>query len=159
MKTCVLWINLCHLAGKSCGFCLFLFFEFIPILILSLVLQGAKKVIFTAYHSGKLKLTFTGPNVILTSPKSVLMSRLSSQFFCNLNSSKKFTCLSGKLIIEFTSPMAKSTTPGLSDTTFFARWCYFRLTYRYCNSWYFLLSKWKYVGPVWLPANLAIVSE
>ena len=50
------------------------------------------------------------------------MSRLISQFFCNLNSSKKSTCPSGKLIIEFTSPIAKSTSPGLSDTTFFARW-------------------------------------
>ena len=50
------------------------------------------------------------------------MSRLISQFFCNLNSSKKSTCPSGKLITEFTSPIAKSTSPGLSDTTFFARW-------------------------------------
>ena len=84
-------------------------------------LQGAKKVIFTAFHSGKLKLTFTSPNIISTSPKNVLMSRLISQFFCNLNSSKKFTCPLGKLITKFTSPIAKSTSPGLSDTTFFAR--------------------------------------
>ena len=87
--------------------------------------QHAKKVIFTACHSGKLKLTFTSPNIISTSPKNVLMSRLISQFFCNLNSSKKFTCPSGKLITEFTSSIAKSTSPGLSDTTFFARrWTY-----------------------------------
>ena len=87
--------------------------------------QGAKKVIFTACHLGKLKLTFTSPNIISTSPKNVLMSRLISQFFCNLNSSKKFTCPSGKLITEFTSSIAKSTSPGLSDTTFFAgRWTY-----------------------------------
>ena len=82
--------------------------------------QGAKKVIFTACHSGKLKLTFTSPNIISTSPKNVLMSRLISQFFCNLNSSKNFTCPSGKLKTEFTSPIAKSTSPRLSDTTFFA---------------------------------------
>ena len=31
--------------------------------------QGAKKVIFTACHSGKLKLAFTSPNVISTRPK------------------------------------------------------------------------------------------
>ena len=31
--------------------------------------QGAKKVIFTACHSGKLKLTFTSPNVISTTHK------------------------------------------------------------------------------------------
>ena len=74
--------------------------------------QGAKKVIFTACHSGKLKLTFTSPNVISTSPKNVLISRLISQFFCNLNSSKNFTCLSGKLRTEFTSPIANPLTPG-----------------------------------------------
>ena len=84
--------------------------------------QGAKKVIFTVCHSGKLKLTSASPNIISTSPKNVLISRLISQFFCNLNSSKNFTCPSGKLITEFTSPIAKSTSPGLSDTTFFARW-------------------------------------
>ena len=85
-------------------------------------IQGAKKVIFTACHSGKLNLTFTSPNIISTSPKNVLMSRLISHFFCNLNSSKKFTCPSDKLITQFTSPIAKSTSPGLLDTTFFACW-------------------------------------
>ena len=86
--------------------------------------QGAKKVIFTAWHSGKLKLAFTSPNIISTSPKSVLMRRLISQFFCNLNSSKNFTCPSGKSRTAFTSPIAKSTSPGLPDTTFFARCVY-----------------------------------
>ena len=85
-------------------------------------IQSAKKDIFTACHSGKLKLTFTSPNIISTSPKNVLTSRWISQFYCNLNSSKKFTCPSGKLITEFTSPVAKSTSLGLSNTTFFARW-------------------------------------
>ena len=89
--------------------------------ITSRICRGAKKVIFTACHSGKLKLTFTSPNIISTSPKNVLMSKLISQFFCNLNSSKNFICPLGKLITEFTSPIAKSTSPGLSNTTFFAR--------------------------------------
>ena len=84
-------------------------------------IQGAKKIIFTACHSGKLKLTFTSPNITSASPKNVQMSRLISKFFCNLKSSKNFTCPQGKLITEFTSPMAKSTRPRLSDTTFFAR--------------------------------------
>ena len=35
---------------------------------------------------------------------------------------KMFSHPSGKLSTEFTSPTAKSTSPGLSDTTFFARW-------------------------------------
>ena len=38
--------------------------------------QGAKKIIFTACHSGKLKLAFTSPDVISTSPKNVLTSRI-----------------------------------------------------------------------------------
>ena len=82
--------------------------------------QGAKKVIFTACHLGKLKLTFSIPNIISTSPKNVLMSRLISQFFCNLNSSNNFTCPLGKLITQFTSPITKSRSPRPSDTTFFA---------------------------------------
>ena len=35
---------------------------------------------------------------------------------------KVFACPLGKLSTEFTSPIAKSSSPGLSDTTFFARW-------------------------------------
>ena len=98
------------------------FYNYFILLKVQLINQGAKKVIVTACHSGKLKLTFTSPNIISTRPKNVLMSILISKFFCNLNSSKKFNCLSGKLITEFTSPIAKSTSPGLSDTTFFAHW-------------------------------------
>ena len=40
------------------------------------LLQGAKKVIFTACHLGKVKLAFTSPNIISTSPQNVLMSRI-----------------------------------------------------------------------------------
>ena len=54
-------------------------------------------------------------------PKAFWRAKLISQFFCYSNSSKNITCLSGKLKTEFTSPKAKSTSPGLSDTTFFAR--------------------------------------
>ena len=49
-----------------------------------------------------------------------VIAELISQFFCYSNSSKNITCLSGKLKTEFTSPIAKSTSPWLSDTTFFA---------------------------------------
>ena len=38
--------------------------------------QGTKKIIFTACHSGKLKLAFTSPDIISTSPKSLLTSRI-----------------------------------------------------------------------------------
>ena len=85
-------------------------------------LQGAKKIIFTACHSGRLKPAFTSPDVISTSPKNFWLAELISQFFCYSNSSKNITCPSGKLKTEFISPIAKSTSPGLSDTTFFARW-------------------------------------
>ena len=37
-------------------------------------IRGAKKTIFTAYHLGKLKLVFTSPDAISTSPKNVLTS-------------------------------------------------------------------------------------
>ena len=50
-----------------------------------------------------------------------------SQFFCYSNSSKNITCPSGKLKTEFTSLIAKSPSPRLLDTTFFAR-CYVRKT-------------------------------
>ena len=43
-------------------------------------------------------------------------------FFCNLNPLKHFLCPLGKLT-EFTSPKAKSTCPGLSESTFFASAC------------------------------------
>ena len=40
--------------------------------------QGAKKVIFKACHSGKLKLAYTSPKVISTCPQNIfqLMSRI-----------------------------------------------------------------------------------
>ena len=85
-------------------------------------LQGAKKIIFTACLSGKLKLEFTSPDIISNSPKPFSRAELISQFFCYSNSSKSITCPSGKLKTEFTCPIAKPTSPGLSDTTFFARW-------------------------------------
>ena len=42
------------------------------------------------------------------------------QFLCNLNFLKNFTCSSGKFRTEFTNQIAKSTSPRLSQTTFFA---------------------------------------
>ena len=39
-------------------------------------MQGAKKIIFTACHSGKLKLAFTSPDVIQLAPKNILTSRI-----------------------------------------------------------------------------------
>ena len=69
---------------------------------------------------GQAKLTFTSPTIFSTNHKNVLMSRLISQFFCNLNCSKNFTFPSSKLITEFMSLIAKSTSARLSDTNLFA---------------------------------------
>ena len=63
--------------AKTCNFCACLRDSLIRDRI---VLQGAKKIIFTACPSGKLKLAFTSPDVISTSPKNVW-------FFCYSNSS------------------------------------------------------------------------
>ena len=52
-------------------------------------------------------------------PKALRRAELIAQFFCYSNSSKYITCPSGKLT-EFTSPITKSTSPRLLDTTFFA---------------------------------------
>ena len=76
--------------------------------------SGCKESHFYSLPFGQAEanIIFVSPNIISTSPKNVLMSRLISQFFCNLNSLKNFTCLSGKLKTEFTSSIAKSTSPG-----------------------------------------------
>ena len=84
--------------------------------------QGAKKIIFTTCHSGKLKLAFTSLDVIWTSPKSFLTSRIDFTVLPLFELLKNNTCPSGKFKTEFTSQIAKSTSPGLSDTTFFALW-------------------------------------
>ena len=91
--------------------------------------QGAKKIIFAACLSGKLKLEFTSPDIISNSPKPFWRAELISQFFCYSSSSNSITCSSGNLKTEFTCPIAKSTSPGLSDTTFFAC-CIFDKTIR-----------------------------
>ena len=85
--------------------------------------QGAKKIIFTACHLGKLErasINFTSPYVISTSPKNFLTSRIDFTVLLLFKFLKNITCLLGKLKTEFTSPIVKSTSPGLSDTTFFA---------------------------------------
>ena len=50
------------------------------------------------------------------------LKHLSYSTFVILILRKIFACPWGKLSTEFTNRIAKSTSPGLSDTTFFARW-------------------------------------
>jgi len=45
---------------------------------------------------------------------------------------KIFACPWGKLSTEFTSPIAKSTSPGLSDMAFFARWIEYKCVIQSC---------------------------
>ena len=80
--------------------------------------QGAKKIIFIACHSGKL----TNPHVISTSPKSFLMNRIDFTVLLLFEFLKKHHLPDGKLKTEFTSPITKSTSPGLLNTAFFACW-------------------------------------
>ena len=65
-------------------------------------------------------------------PKFFWEAELISQFFCKFNSSKYFICPSGKLRTEFTSPIVKSTSPGLLHAT-----VYLHTFYPKCNdpSW------------------------
>ena len=79
--------------------------------------QGAKKIVFAACHSGKLKVEFTSPDVILTSPKTFLTSKNDFTVLLLFQFLKKHRLPIGQT--EFTSPIAKSTSPRLSDTTFF----------------------------------------
>ena len=88
--------------------------------------QGAKKVGFTACHSGKLLLVCTSPRVFQVARKKLFDEQHWLQFFCNLNFPKELH-LPFKLRTGFPSPVVKSTSPGLSDTTFFAR-CRYRVT-------------------------------
>ena len=75
-----------------------------------------------------------------------LMSRLIWQYFCNLNSLKNFTCPLGKLIAELTSLIAKSTSPALSDTTFFACWVIMADS---CIKWGIQIALLQIVGFTW----------
>ena len=69
-----------------------------------------------SWHVLKPKINFS------LASKTFWCAGLITQFLCDLNFSKNFTCPLSELRTEFTSPIEKSTSPGLSDTTFFARW-------------------------------------
>ena len=64
-------------------------------------------------------------------PKKNLMDRIDYCFSIMWISPKKFICLLGKLRTEFTTPMRKSTSPELLDTTCFARWSDLKLLCMY----------------------------
>ena len=112
-------------------------------------MQGAKKIIFTACHSGKLKRAFTSPEVISTSLKSFLTSRIEFTVLLLIEFLKNINCPSGKLKTEFTSPIAKSTSPELLDTTFFAR-CNVFLVEAKIRVFYFFFTYCRYQQKSWI---------
>ena len=85
--------------------------------------QGAKKIIFTACHLGKLKLAFTSPDFISTSPKNVLTSRIDFTVLLLFEFFKTHHLPVGQVKnrTHQASLIAKSISPGLSGTTFVAR--------------------------------------
>ena len=88
-----------------------------------------KKIIFIACHSGKLKQALIAQTSFQLALKAFSRVELISQFMCYSNSSKNITCPSSKLKTELTSLIAKSTSPGLLDTIFFARWVIHLMSY------------------------------
>ena len=76
--------------------------------------QGAKIIFTIAFHAGKLKLAFTSPDVTSSSPKSFLTSRIDFTVLLLFKFLKKPHLPARQVKTEFTSP-------GLLDSTFFAR--------------------------------------
>ena len=61
---------------------------------------------------GKLKLSFTSPDVISTSPKNVLTGRIAFTVLLLIEFLKNILCLLCKLKTEFASPIANPLAPG-----------------------------------------------
>ena len=74
--------------------------------------QGAKKIIFTACHSGKLKLAFTSPDVISTSPKNFLTSRIDFTVLLLFEFLKKHHLPIGQVKNRIHKPNSKIHLPG-----------------------------------------------
>ena len=90
----------------------------------AILFQGAKKVILKLAIWESWSQQILAQTSFQLAHETFWWAELISQFFCNLNSSKNFTCPLGKLRTEFTSAIAKSISLGLSHTTFFAR-CFY----------------------------------
>ena len=116
---------------SACGFSFFFFlFHVGAIRVTDSPHQGAKKDSFMACHLGKLLLVCTSPKMFFTS---------------SIDYSSSAIWISQKRT-EFISPIAKTTSPGLSDTTFFAR-CPFMSYYYYSPLKYMAVL---FLTPVWL---------
>ena len=74
--------------------------------------------VLRAGHLGKLQLAHTSLRVFFKQREKSFDEQEWIQFFCNFlfNYPKVFTCLSGKLRTEFTSPIANYTSPQANWT-------------------------------------------
>ena len=89
--------------------------------------QGAKKIIFTACHSGKLKLAFTSPDVISTSPKSFSSSRIDFTLLLLFEFLKEHHLPVGQVKNRFHQPDSKIHQPWAVGHYFLCT-LHFRLT-------------------------------
>ena len=80
--------------------------------------SGCKENQFYSLSFGQAETSIYWPDVISTSSKSFLTRRIDFTILLLFAFLKKHHFSVGKS--EFSSPIAKSTSPGLSDSTFFA---------------------------------------
>ena len=80
---------------------------------------GCKESQFYSLPFGQAVALHVAHKSFQLAPKSLLISRIYYSPSVIWISQKNSTCPSGKLRTKFTSPIAKSPIPGLSDTTFF----------------------------------------
>ena len=109
-------------------------------------MQGAKKIIFTACHPGKLKLAFTSPDVISTSPKSFLMSRIYFTVLLLFEFLKKHHLPVGQVKNRIHQPDSKIHQPWAIGHCFLCTlcmsrgyWCFKSLLF---SSHYLVLDRW-----------------
>ena len=121
-------------------------------------MQGAKKIIFTACHPGKLKLAFTSPDVISTSPKSFLTSRIYFTVPLLFEFLKKHNLPVGQVKNRIHQPDSKIHQPWSIGHYFLCTlwgvsrgyWCFksllFSSHYLVLDSW--ILAKLCFVRPI-----------
>ena len=109
-------------------------------------MQGAKKIIFTACHPGKLKLAFTCPDVISTSRKSFFMSRIYFTVLLLFEFLKKHHLPVGQVKNRIHQPDSKIHQPWAIGHCFLCTlcmsrgyWCFKSLLF---SSHYLVLDRW-----------------
>ena len=109
-------------------------------------MQGAKKIIFTACHPSKLKLAFTSPDFISTSPKSFLTSRIYFTVLLLFEFLKKHHLPVGQVKNRIHQPDSKIHQPWAIGHCFLCTlcmsrgyWCFKSLLF---SSHYLVLDRW-----------------